>query len=105
MSPTNGGSPDGPEQSAAVELQDVLAFDVRDGEEAEFEVVGIFEDDEDGHTYAVCYSEKEEAAKREPFIVIDENRKLLDNNELAQEILNDFRVFVEESDDEEKGGG
>ncbi|MDQ6823735.1 MAG: hypothetical protein M3Z07_04485 [Candidatus Eremiobacteraeota bacterium] len=99
MSPTNGGSPDGPEQSATVELQDVLVIKTNDEKEMEFEVVGLVEDDE-GHTYAVCYCEKEDE-----FVVTDAKGELLDNDELAQEILDDFFVLAEESGEEEKGGG
>lgn len=98
MSTTSGGPPNGPEHTASVELQDVLVIKTNDEREMEFEVVGLVEDDE-GHTYAVCYCEKEDE-----FVVTDAKGELLDNDELAQEILDDFFVLAEESGDEEKGG-
>lgn len=61
----------------------------------EFEVVGLVEDDEN-HAYAVCYSEK-----ADEFVVTDESGSLLDDDELAQEILDDFFVLAEESGPEE----
>jgi hypothetical protein len=61
-------------------------------------VVGLVED-ESQTTYAVCYSEKEDQ-----FVVTDAAGNLLSDDELAQEILDDFFVLAEESvpDEEEK---
>lgn len=99
MSSTSGESANGAGQVAALELQDVLVIKTNDDKEMEFEVVGLVEDDE-AHTYAVCYCEKDDE-----FVVTDAKGDLLDNDELAQEILDDFFVLAEESGDEEKGGG
>ncbi len=66
-----------------------------DGAKVEFSVVGLVEDEEN-HGYAVAYSEA-----ADEFIVTDENGKLLENDELAQEILDDFFVLAEESAPEE----
>jgi hypothetical protein len=60
----------------------------------EFEVVGLVEDEEQ-NGYAVCYSEK-----ADEFVVTDANGTLLADEELAQEILDDFSDFAEESEDE-----
>jgi hypothetical protein len=72
-------------------LKDVLALHMEDGTELRFEVVGLVEDDE-GHAYAVCYNEK-----NDEFVVTDQVGDLLDDEELAQEILDDFFVLAEES--------
>jgi hypothetical protein len=78
-----------------VELRDTLVIETTDGQKYEFEIVGLVEDDEN-HGFAVAYSEK-----ADEFVVTDENGKLLENDELAQEILDDFFVLAEESAPEE----
>lgn len=97
MSPTNE-SQSGGAHAAGLELQDVLVIKTNEGKEMEFEVVGLVEDDE-AQTYAVCYCEKDDE-----FVVTDAKGDLLENDDLAQEILDDFFVLAEESADEEKGG-
>ncbi|HLJ83387.1 MAG TPA: hypothetical protein VKT51_04305 [Candidatus Eremiobacteraceae bacterium] len=83
------------EQSAhadELELQDriVVAGSV-DGQatnsaaEREFEVVGIIEDSDSGTRYAVCYCEP-----ADEFIVTSKTGALVEDEALAQEILNDF---------------
>ena len=64
---------------------------MEDGTELRFEVVGLVEDDE-GNSYAVCYNEQDDE-----FVVTDQFGDLLDDEELAQEILDDFFVLAEES--------
>ncbi len=66
-------------------------IETTDGKKFEFEVVGLVED-EDNQAFAVAYSEK-----ADEFVVTDENGILLDNDELAQEILDEFFVLAEES--------
>ena len=53
--------------------------------------MGLVEDDE-SNAYAVCYSET-----ADEFVVTDAVGDLLDDDELAQEILDDFFVLAEES--------
>jgi hypothetical protein len=72
-------------------LRDVLVIETHDGQSMEFEVVGLVEDDE-SNSFAVCYSEKSDE-----FVVTDDHGHLLANDELAQEILDDFFVLAEES--------
>jgi hypothetical protein len=67
-----------------------------DGREIEFEVVGLVEDENDV-TYAVCYCEKEDQ-----FVVTDATGELLSDDDLAQEILDEFFVLAEESAAEEE---
>ncbi len=53
--------------------------------EREFEVVGIIEDSDSGTRYAVCYCEP-----ADEFIVTSKTGALIEDETLAQEILNDF---------------
>jgi hypothetical protein len=78
-----------------VELRDVLVIETTEGQKYEFEVVGLVEDDEH-NGFAVAYSEE-----ADEFVVTDENGRLLEDDELAQEILDDFFVLAEESSPEE----
>jgi hypothetical protein len=56
-----------------------------------FEVVGLVEDEEN-NAFAVCYNEA-----GDEFVVTDAFGDLLDDEELAQEILDDFFVLAEET--------
>jgi hypothetical protein len=53
--------------------------------EREFEVVGIIEDSDSGTRYAICYCEP-----ADEFIVTSKTGALVEDETLAQEILNDF---------------
>ena len=68
-------------------------METTDQKKFEYEVVGLVED-EHQHGFAVAYSEQ-----NDEFIVTDENGKLLENDELAQEILDDFFMLAEESEE------
>lgn len=68
-----------------------MVIKTHDGTELQFEVVGLVEDDE-SNAFAVCYNED-----ADEFVVTDANGKLLEDSELAQEILDDFFVLAEES--------
>jgi hypothetical protein len=70
-------------------------IETTDDKRFEFEVVGLVEDDEN-HGFAVLYSQE-----ADEFVVTDENGKLLEDDALAQEILDDFFVLAEESAPEE----
>ncbi|MEO6913695.1 MAG: hypothetical protein ABI182_06735 [Candidatus Baltobacteraceae bacterium] len=87
MSSANGDTP----QDTALELRDVLVIETTDQKKMDFEVVGLVEDDE-SNTYAVCYCEKDDE-----FVVTDIKGTLLADDDLAQEILDDFFVLAEES--------
>jgi hypothetical protein len=90
-----------------LELQDVIVVETNDGEEIEFEVVAIVEDDE-GKAFAVCYAakldrEKPEAGEEpQPFIVTNVHGQLVRDPALAQAILDDFLLLAsqEEADDD-----
>ncbi|HEV2741485.1 MAG TPA: hypothetical protein VIW69_12885 [Candidatus Elarobacter sp.] len=64
---------------------------MEDGTALRFEVVGLVEDDE-GNAYAVCYNDV-----NDEFVVTDQVGDLLEDEDLAQEILDDFFVLAEES--------
>ena len=64
---------------------------MEDGTALHFEVVGLVEDDEN-NAYAVCYNDSSDE-----FVVTDQFGELLDDEDLAQEILDDFFVLAEES--------
>jgi len=73
----------------------VIVIEKRDGdkvENLEFQVVQLVED-EDGAEYAVAYSEA-----ADEFVITDGTGQLLEDNELAQEILDEFLVLAEESE-------
>ncbi len=76
-------------------MQDVLVIETTEGKKYEFEIVGVVED-EDHNAFAVAYSQE-----ADEFVVTDPSGKLLDDDELAQEILDDFLVLAEESAPEE----
>lgn len=60
--------------------------------ELEFEVVGIVADVEDAAEFAVCYCES-----TDEFVVADCFGTLLDDETLAQAVLNDFLAHADES--------
>lgn len=77
--------------TAGLELRDVLVIQTTDNKQLEFEVMGLVEDEEK-NTYAVCYCEPDDE-----FVVTDAAGKLLSDDDLAQEILDDFMTLAEES--------
>ena len=85
----NGNSDTSPAQP--LELKDVLVIQTHDDRELSFEVVGLVEDDE-SNGYAVLYCED-----ADEFVVTDGTGNLLEDDDLAQEILDDFFVLAEES--------
>jgi hypothetical protein len=101
QAPLSSGTP--------LELQDVIVVETNDGEEIEFEVVAIVEDDE-GKAFAVCYAAKLDREKLEPgeeapqpFIVTNVHGQLVRDPALAQAILDDFLLLAsqEEGADED----
>ncbi len=95
MSSNNGETKSGP-----LELSEVLYIETKDGSELPFEVVGILEDPDDGASYAVLLHEPKDEEAESEFIVTDLEGNLLEDDELAQEILDEFLVFAEEAGDE-----
>jgi hypothetical protein len=86
---------------APLELQEELYIETQDGTSLRFEVVGILEDPQERVSYAVLVHEPEEGD--EQFIVTDLDGKLLEDDKLAQEILNDFLAYAEDDDGDSAG--
>jgi uncharacterized protein YrzB (UPF0473 family) len=89
-----------------LDLNDVLCIQTKEGEELQFTVVGILQDADDGTSYAVLTPQTSDEAESEDetqAIVTDLQGNLIDDDELAQEILEDFLEIVEESQDENGG--
>ncbi|MGC1380553.1 MAG: hypothetical protein WA814_05970 [Candidatus Baltobacteraceae bacterium] len=94
MSSLNG---EGEGPHGELELRETLHIQTKDGATLPFEVVGILEDPQDGVSYAVLRHEASEGD--EEFIVTDLGGNLLADDQLAQDILDDFLTFVEEADE------
>jgi len=99
MSHSNGEKPHGP-----LELSEVLTIETSDGQTLSFEVVGILEDPAEGTTYAVLRHETSDADGEDEFIVTDVDGNLLDDDRLAQEILDDFLAAAQDEDDDSPAG-
>ncbi|MFY9630543.1 MAG: hypothetical protein WAJ94_02940 [Candidatus Cybelea sp.] len=100
MSSSNGESSS---PHAPLELQDILQIQTKEGTSLPFEVVGILEDPDEGHSYAVLLHEPENDPENEQFIVTDAAGNLLENEQLAQEILDDFIAYAQEDEGGESG--
>src|SRR5215469_9821935 len=94
MTTSNGESdkPRGP-----LELSDTLTIETNEGAVLPFEVVGILADSEGGISYAVLHHQEED---EDEFIVTDLDGNLIEDDALAQQILEDFLAFAD--DDEER---
>ncbi|MBV9027920.1 MAG: hypothetical protein JO311_04845 [Candidatus Eremiobacteraeota bacterium] len=79
-----------------MELNDTLRFEDESGATLEFSVVGILEDAEDGSSYAVLVREATDTSEGQ-FIVTNRDGKLVEDDELVQEVLDEFFDFAEES--------
>lgn len=99
MSSTNGESAD----KGPLELKEVLHVQTKDGASMPFEVVGVLEDPDNGSSYAVLMHEPDGSQDDDDreFIVTDMQGGLLEDEELAQEILDEFLMFAEEAADAE----
>jgi hypothetical protein len=85
------------EKSAPLALGETLYIATNDGAELPFEVVGILADEENDESYVVLLHEPEDEAAEGEFIVTDLYGNMLDDDTLAQDILDDFLLFAEES--------
>jgi hypothetical protein len=96
MTTPNGESekPSGP-----LELSDTLYIQTDDGASLRFEVVGVVEDPEAGVSYAVLRRESANGEEEE-FIVTDLEGTLLRDEQVAQEILDEFLEFADASSDD-----
>jgi hypothetical protein len=95
MATSNGESK---EARGPLELSDTLTIATSEGGLLPFEVVGIVEDPESGASYAVLHHEAQESDEDE-FIVTDPIGNLLEDERLAQGILDEFLAFADEDED------
>lgn len=94
MADSNGEAPGAP-----LDLREVLEFQMEDGSVQAFEVKAILEDTESGQSYAIL--ERDDSGGDEgEVIVTDLQGNLLEDETLAQEILEEFLVFNEEAADD-----
>ena len=99
MSSSNGESS---QPHAPLELEETLYVETREGEKLPFEVVGILEDPEAEASYAVLLHEPVNGD--DEFIVTDLEGNILENDALAQEILDDFLAYATEGEEGESSG-
>jgi hypothetical protein len=97
MTSSNGQAPNGP-----LEVGEVLQLQMEDGSTLEFEVRAILEDSESDASYAVLERDPNGGDEAE-VIVTDLEGNLIEDDELAQEVLDNYLIFAEEASDE--GGG
>jgi hypothetical protein len=93
-------STDGESQEQPLDLHDVVVFETDEGQRLEFSVVAIVEDS--GERYAIGYNaDLDDADERDdpddsegfsPFVVTDMHGRLLEDADLAQEILDEFEA-------------
>lgn len=97
MTTSNGESeePRGP-----LELNETLTIETDEGAALSFEVVGVLEDPDAGASYAVLHHQAE-GDDEDEFIVTDLEGNLIEDDELAQHVLDDFLAFAEEEEDDE----
>jgi hypothetical protein len=88
-----------------LDVNDTIALQVADGDEVEFTVVALLEDDDDGTSFAVLLHEPETDDEEEVFIVTDPHGNVLENDALAQEVLDDYLSYTDDEDDEDGGDG
>ena len=91
-------STDGESREQPLDLHDVVVFETTEGERFEFTVVAIVEDN--GDQYAICYNaDLDDSGERDdpdasegfsPFVVTDMHGRLIEDTDLAQEILEEF---------------
>lgn len=83
-----------------LDVNETLLMRTAEGEEIEFSVVALLEDEDDSTSYAVLLHEPERDDEEESFIVTDAFGNLLEDEGLAQEILDDYLEQADESEEE-----
>lgn len=78
-----------------MELSEVLHIQTSDGASYDFEVVGIVEDPDAEASYAVLRHQGTDNGE-EHFIVTDSAGNILQDEDLAQQVLDEFLDFAEE---------
>lgn len=86
--------------SAPLELHEVVHIETTEGATLTFTVVGILEDPEANASYAVLMSDGSDDDEDSDFIVTDLQGTLLDDDALAQEILDEFLAEAGDGDED-----
>jgi hypothetical protein len=81
-----------PVGTGKIDLEDTLVIETTDGQRHEYEVVSLVSDPETDTVYGVAYNEVSDN-----FIVTDDVGNMIEDQELANEIIRDFETFAEES--------
>lgn len=82
-----------------LDLKDTIYMKTRDGDEIEFLVVALLEDEENKSTFAVLRSNPD--GGEESFIVTDSYGELIEDDALAQQVLDDYLLFNEDEEGDE----
>jgi hypothetical protein len=85
------------EAGKRLDVNDTLFVKTPSGEELPFVVMALLEDEEEGSGYAVLLYEPEDG--EESFIVTDPYGKLLEDDALAQDVLDDYLDCAGEPED------
>ncbi|MGH7737875.1 MAG: hypothetical protein ACREMP_08455 [Candidatus Tyrphobacter sp.] len=86
-----------------LDVGDLVPLRTPDGWEMEFTVVALLEEEDGGASYAVLAHEPDDDANDdegdETFVVADEFGNLLEDNALAQEVLDDYLAQTDEEEE------
>lgn len=93
MSASNGEGSAGP-----LDVGELLQLRLQDGSTLEYKVSAIFEDGETHAAYAVLEASAGDAEEGD-VIVTDLQGNLIEDQDLAQEVLDNYLVFAEEAGD------
>ena len=80
-----------------LDVSEKVTLEAPEGEELEFTVVALLEDEDAEAEYAVLVHEPENDDEEEIFIVTDVFGTLLQDESLAQEVLDDYLMYSEQS--------
>jgi hypothetical protein len=86
--------------SAPLELHEVVHIETTEGATLTFTVVGILEDPQASVSYAVLMSDGSNDDEDSQFIVTDLQGTLLEDDAIAQEILDEFLAEAGDEDEE-----
>ena len=86
--------------SAPLELHEVVHIETTEGATLTFTVVGILEDPQSKTSYAVLMSDGTDDDEDSQFIVTDLEGTLLEDDALAQEVLDEFLAQADDEADD-----
>ncbi|MGA8533788.1 MAG: hypothetical protein WB615_06750 [Candidatus Tumulicola sp.] len=100
MRSSNGQTPNAP-----LEVGEVVQWQMEDGSTLEYEVRAILEDGENQASYAILERDLEsgDSGDDAEVIVTDLEGNLIEDEELAQDVLDNYLIFDEEAADEGSG--